>query len=350
MSLDFLRNNNASRTSDDGAQPALLTDSPDVDPTPDEEVRLGIEMPAEDWQPIAVTSATPVGRGWPYRPERFVDGKDVGRTVAWLRSREGYPVPVRLSQIGAIVMREVNGELRREVAHVERVVSLMGDLFPWDELESFAGALQTNGFRLLLCNLPEGGPTYIYEPMRKATQHRSNDEMIWLEKQAFCQHRDVPTLLDGRLAPRASIPSDMLSPIVGVIKTHWKNYLHSKGWQVFYDLEPGQRTPAFRLDNPKRGLNVVSWFLRLDGSGGEMPDGGVVRLEMPERFFTVTVGGDWSYLNRISHLVHEYRCRDEGYARRSVSLHPIQRAEENLGALFTQSETLINHFYRMTGL
>jgi hypothetical protein len=348
MSLDFLRNNGASRVTSETTQPDLLTDTVPQDPTPEESIGWDVEVSADEWQPIDVHTAD-LKSEWAYRPERFVDGKDVGHTVAWLRSPEGYPVPVRLAQIGAVVMREVSGQLRREFELMDRIV-VMSDLFPWDEVESFARALQVNRFRLLLCGKPEGGWSYLYEPMRKATQNRSNDEMIELEKLAFSKDRCVPTILDGRLVPRASIPTDNNSPVIGVIKTHARNYLHRQGWQVYYNLEPGQRTPAFRLENPKKGLNIISWFLRLDGNGGAMPNWGVVRLEMPEGFFVRTAGGSFDYINHVSHLVYDYRCRDDQYRRAPVSLYPIQRAEENLGALFTQSEMLIHRFYHLTNL
>jgi len=49
-------------------------------------------------------------------------------------------------------------------------------------------------------------------------------------------------------------------------------------------------------------------------------------------------------------LICEYRCRDQDYSRAPVSIHPIQRAEESLGSLFTQSDTITNRFYRLTSL
>jgi len=349
MSLDFLCNNGANRVTDEIAQLDFINDDVSQDPGADETLDLEIEAPADEWEPVDVMDAD-YKRGWENRPERFVDGKDVGRTVAWLRSPEGYPSPVRLAQVGAVVMREVNGELRREFAIVERVV-IMADMFPWDEVESFARALKDNNFRLLLYNRPTSGWSYLYEPVRKATYNRSIAEMIELEKLAFSRDRSVPTLLDGPLAPRTSIPTDDLSPVIGVVKTHAQNYLHQQGWRVFYDLQPGQRTPAFRVRSQRwGGFSVVSWYLRLDGEGGEMPNWGVVRLEMPEGFFANTVGGSFDYLSNLSRLVYEYRCRDDSYGRAPVSLHPIQRAEEMLGALFTQSETIISHFYRLTSL
>ncbi len=348
MSLDFLRNNGASRVTDEIAQPDFIIDDlPDAS-LADAKFDLELEAPAENWETIDVKNAAS-DRDWPNRPGRFIDGKDVGRTVAWLRNSDGYPSPVRLAQIGAIVTREINGELRREFALVERVV-VMADMFPWDEIESFALALKANDFRLLLHNEPEAGWSYLYEPVRKATSNRSILEMIELEKLAFSQDRTLPTLVDGPLAPRTSIPTDDLSPVIGVVKTHAQNYLHRQGWQVFYDLQPGQRTPSFRVRQPWSDFKLISWFLRLDGQGSTMPNWGVIRLEMPEGFFVNTVGGSFDYLNQVSRLVYDYRCRDDRYGRAPVSLHPIQRAEELLGALFTDSDTIINHFYRLTSL
>jgi len=49
-------------------------------------------------------------------------------------------------------------------------------------------------------------------------------------------------------------------------------------------------------------------------------------------------------------LICQYRCTDKSYQRASVSLYPIQRAEECLGALFTGAETIINRFYSLTQL
>ena len=247
-----------------------------------------------------------------------------------------------------IVLRNVNGELRREFSRVERVVSLMVDPFPWDEVESFAIALKRQGFRLLACDQPEGGWSYDFERMRKTTQNRSNDEMTRLERQALARDSAMPTIVDGRLEPRARAFDHANDPVVGLVKTHSQNYLHSQGWRVFYNLRPGQRTPAFQV--AARNLAVVSWYVRLDGDRGELPNWGIVRLEVPQPFFEMRLGKDWTYLDHLTELVCEYRCRDEGYSRAAVSIHPIQRAEESLGALFTASDTLVSHFYRLTTL
>jgi hypothetical protein len=358
MGLDFLQNNGGRRIRDYAPQPLLLTDGMVQESSSDEEdnhasINLSLEVPRDKWQPHNVTG-TNIPSDWAYQPIRFVDGKDSGRTVAWLQSREGYPVPVRLAEIGAVVMRNVNGELRREFELVERVVSLIVDLFPWDEIESFAIALQRNGFRLLPSrkpqpdsNNPDQDVMFDFERMRKTTQNRSMDEMTRLEKRALAQDSHTPTIVDGRLEPRIGA-FNQSDPVVGLIKTLKNIQLHREGWQLFYNLQPGQRTPAFQIDSPQ--FKVISWYLRLDGQRGELPNWGIVRLEIPQHFFQDTLVGDWSYIDCLSHLVCDYRCRDSGYSRSAVSIHPIQYAEQSLGSLFTQSDVLINRFYYLTSL
>jgi DNA repair exonuclease SbcCD ATPase subunit len=61
---------------------------------------------------------------WLGRPLRFIDGKDVGRTAAWLQTRRGHPIPVRVAEIGAVVIENQQGELCRTFDTVERVVSI----------------------------------------------------------------------------------------------------------------------------------------------------------------------------------------------------------------------------------
>jgi hypothetical protein len=347
MEIDFLRRYGARRIRNYEPQPFLLDDGSMMEDEPQENVKLDFEQDAEEWRPFDV-SGVDIDSDWTWRPRRFVDGKDVGRTVAWLQSREGFPVPVRLSEIGAVVMRDVNGQLRREFQVVERVVSLMVDLFPWDEVEHFAAELRENDFRLLPVSRPESGWSYDFERMRKTTQNRSNDEMARLERQMLARACEAPVIVDGRLDPRASAFNIARDHVVGLIKTHSKNYLHAQGWRIFYNLQPGQRTPTFRIkcDN----LAIVSWYLRLDGARGELPSYGVVRVEIAERLFEDELGRDFAYVNRISRLLCDCRCRDESYSRAAVSIHPIQRAEESLGALFTSSDALIGRFYRLTGL
>ncbi|TAK28736.1 MAG: hypothetical protein EPO21_22180 [Chloroflexota bacterium] len=351
MGLEFLRDYAARRVAPYAPQPSLL-DAPTEDVNEAGDVFLDYEMDANAWtaQPIE----TPVGWGprtWPECPRRFIDGKDVGQTIAWLRAPGGFPVPVRLAEIGAVSVRVVDGTCRREFTAVDRVVSMVVEPFPWDEVEDFATALQRHGFRLLSAWPPQGRLSYDFEEMRKAAQNRSNTEMGSLEEAVLARASLEPTIVDGRLEPRAGGFDQQWSPVVGVVKTHSRNYLHARGLQLLYDLEPGERTPLFSL--PKAKLPVVSWYLRLSGAQSTMPNWGLVRIELPLHWFEARASScspDVEYVAHLCRTLCAYRSLDSSYARAPVSLHPIVRAEQLLGALFTSGSILMQRFYRLTAL
>jgi hypothetical protein len=259
-------------------------------------------------------------------------------------------VPVRLSEIGSIVVRVEDGECRRERAYVQRVVSMVATVFPWHEGEAFAAALQQNGMLLLIAQPPANQPSYDLERMRKAAQNRSMDEMGVLEELALKQAADVPSIVDGRLEPRVGGLHPERSPVFGVIKTHREIYLHPLGMQALYRLEPGQRTPVFILSESDRKLSVVSWYVRFTGGERTMPNWGYVRVEASKKWFENSQGGDFGFVDRLSRTLFEYRCREPSYGRAPVSLDPIVRAERSFGALYSPPSALASRFYRLTGL
>ncbi len=350
MGLDFLRHHGGRRLRPYLQQPAL--DAPETadgqDPTTAvARVQLDLEMPAEDWRVLSV--------GGPADPDvlprRFIDGCHAGETIAWLRDEVDHPIPVRLAEVGGVCMRAEGRTLRREFAHVERVVAMIVDPFAWHEVEAFATALAEQGLRLLPATPPlleeqRRGLTYDFERMREQTRLRTQHEMDVLEELALCQDPDTPSLVDGRLGRFQQVDLARFR-IVGVIKQHRENYLHARGWQVLYTLEPGQRTPAFRLSS--KDLPVVSWYLKLHGARGELPNWGIVRVEIGEEHFA-RERFDFGYLDRLSSGLLHLRCRQGAYARAPVSLEPIVRAEESLKALFSSVGTMAQHFFHLTGL
>jgi hypothetical protein len=340
-------------------------------------------------------------RDWAERPVRFVDGKDVGQTVACLNSPSGTIIPVRLSEIGSIVMSVRDGELKREFVAVERVVSMVASAFPWEEMEALASQLSSHNFRLLAARPPGGELSDVIEDMRKAAQNRSLDEMEVLEELAVAQDPETPSVVDGRLERRSGgLNPERHSPVFGVIKTHRKVYLHSQGMRLLYRLAPGERTPAFFIqesdesEEPRGGAHadqdnavrqgpdtsgvseradstpqaaaqkiavrfpVVSWYVRLSGGERTTPDWGLVRVEASLKWFLARGYGSREqvsqsgsdFINRLSRTLYEYRCRQADYERAAVSLHPIVRAESSLGSLFSPGGMLRSRFYRLTGL
>jgi hypothetical protein len=359
MTIEFVQNYSGRRLDVYEPQPPLEDEpNPDEDQVPDPE-NLSYEIDRDSWMALDIPRPNGwlVGE-WVDRPVRFIDGKDVGETIAWVRAPQGYPVPIRLAQIGAAAMCVIDGECHRVFHVVEKVVSMVQDPFPWQEIERFATALQANGYRLLPAQLPDGRPSYDFEKMRKPTQNRTNDEMRVLEEAAIAQDANVPTVVDGLLEPHLGGFDPASSPVFGVIKTHRRNYLHPQGIQLLYQLAVGQRTPMFTLpEQPQnndiqrtaRRIPVVSWFLRLAGESGATPNWGVVRIEVAKKWFE-SRGHGVDFVNHLSRAIYDYRCRECSYDRAAVSLHPIVRAEESLSALFSSMGSLTNRFYRLTGL
>ncbi|HEY7329041.1 MAG TPA: hypothetical protein VH592_15470 [Gemmataceae bacterium] len=342
MSLDFLLHYGGRRLRQYIEQPPL--ESPPDEEAEQENVALDFELPPDEWQPRSVTADTidPAAL-----PQRFIDGCHYGQTAAWLRDSFGHPIPVRLAEIGGVCMHIDGRSLRRQFAHVERIVSLIIDPFPWHEVEEFSEALARIDLRLVPALPPmiDGARnmTYDYASMEQRTYTQAQVEMRILEELALGQDPDTLSLVDGPLGRLEHAHA------VGVIKQHRKNYLglHPQCWQVFYNLEPGQRTPAFRLAS--QSSPIVSWFLKLEGALGAMPNWGIIRLEVSCDHFE-RQGNDFGYLDRVSNVLLHMRCRQNSYARAPVSMEPIVRAEESLKSLLTPPATLAQRFYHLTGL
>ena len=349
MGIDFILNNGGRRSAVDIPLPVSLNYSSGTDSETQPEINLSLEVPEAHWKTIPIDKA--IGwrvSEWDYSPIRFVDGKDVGQTVAWVYSSEGYPVPIRLAQIGSVVMTLDHGEIRRDYSIVERVVSMAVDPFPWQEIEGFAASLQANGIRLLPAYLLDIEAAYEFEKLRRAAQNRSTDEMGVLEEAAIAQNDSIPTIVDGPLLRRSGGFDRAHSPVFGIIKTHYRNYLHKTGMQVLYQLKAGERTPFFKL-MPPQGASVITWYLRLSDGIGTTPTWGYVRVEVSQDWFNMN-HQDGDFVNRLSRVIYEYRCKESSYRRAPVSIHPIVRAEESLGAQLQPEGRIVADFYRQTGL
>ena len=333
--------------------------------TPDDEtstVDLEWEQSADKWRAIA-PDLPPNWRvdEWPARPIRFVDGTDKGDTIVWFRAPAGYPVPLRFSQLGAVVIEIENGVKNRVFDFCEPVVSLVADAFPWHAVESFADDLSKIGIRMLVAKPPQGNFSYDFETMRNAAMNRSRDEMGVYEEAAIAQDNSVSTVIDGILEPRSGGFDARESPVVGVVKTHRQTYLHPLGLQLLYTLDVGERTPMFSIHSARkadgalteRKLPVVSWYLRLAGGGGSLPSWGFVRVEVTKSWLENNhpdLASQTHFADCLSRALFAYRCTDQGYGRAAVSLDPIVRAEDHMKALLMPQSVLLNQFYNLTGL
>lgn len=348
MGIDFFAAYGGRRAEAYPVQPESVPLDGASDGAGGETVDLTYEVGTARWQPL--TPRVPEGFRpirWPERPRRFIDGKNVGDVIATLRSPEGFPIPVKLSQICAAVVEENDGALRRTEELVQRVVTLIGDPFPWNEIEGLAAALQGHDMRLLLARLPaneDGSPCFVFETLRSATLHRTFNELAALEESLLETDDAVPTVIDGGVKYRSGGKA-ILAPYIGVIKTHHRNYLSADAMQAMYLLQPGERTPAFLMENAHQAL--ISFYLRLSAGA---PGWGVVRVEMSQRFYEAARDRDPRYLDKLAYTLFEYRCRQQSYGRAAVSLHPIVRVEQLLGALLSPQSRLNHRFYRIAQL
>ncbi|HJZ57377.1 MAG TPA: hypothetical protein VKE74_20580 [Gemmataceae bacterium] len=341
-----------------GGSPSFPPRAGDPEERPDV-IDLSCEVEPDDWQP-RTPSEQPAYPG--EYPTRFIDGCHTGHAVTCLRNpTHGWPVAVFLAEVGGVAMKLDGRQLVREFFGLEQVVSFVVDAFPWDEIEGLAAAISNLGefpLRLLPARRPQGGDVNLfdYEVHRQQAETRTKQEMATWEAVAIDADQAAVTLLDGRLASRLlTAPTAGRGLLVAVVKTHAQNYLHDEGWRTLLDLRPGQRTPFFQIDRRQTGnesaLPVATWYLKL--AGGDFPNWGVVRVEVPWVQFIdrwPTREQQTGFVNRLSRWLIDARCRQESYARMPVSLEPIVRAEESLKSLFTPFGVLRNRFLRHAGV
>ena len=360
MSLTFLRDNGARRVGRSEEMPDLFGDiKPDEGgeiPVKDS-VKLDFEMNPGDWKPVSIGAELPP---MALRPTRFIDGKDVGRTAAWMTSPSGRPVPIRVAQVGAVALRAVPGDagagccLCTELRQAQKVVAFMADLFPWDEVESFTAAMQAHGFRVLpvTTKIEKPEDAFDYGRLRDSTKSATITAMFEIERFALGAGVSIPTLIDGPLQSKTGVFRET-HPVTGLVKTHTIIPLHNRGFRTMESLRPFQRTPVYeRIVLPENAgpQYYLTWFLRLGPLGGETPDRGVVRVEINRRFFIETLGGNFDYVNQLSAFLCRSRTRDEGYGRAAITIYPIQRAEDILRSQFAAHDTMTGRFLRLMNL
>ncbi|MDD5368543.1 MAG: hypothetical protein PHQ40_05625 [Anaerolineaceae bacterium] len=349
MGLDFVRNNGGKRLEGGSPLPDPIGEPPNANEE-DEKIELDIERALDDWTAIRIDQTpdwTPAR--WPLSPVRFIDGKDVGEVIAWLRSpAQRSPIPLRLSQIGGIAMWLDGQTIRRDDWIRETVLSMPVDPFPWKEIESFGAAIQEKGVRLLPATAKNPDALTNFEKLSSVTSSRSREEMIVLEEAMIAQAPDLPTIVDGRLEQHSSGFDRDTSPMYGVIKWHYRNYLHADGQSLLYDLKAGERTPAFTI-RPAKRLAVLTWYLKICDDPGMSPTSGYVRVEVTLDWFKKQ-GLGWDFADQLSRAIFEYRCRQKSYSRAAVSLEPIVFAEESLSSVFEPESLIDQRFFRLLGI
>lgn len=372
---DFLIRHGGQKCGSTSAPPMLIgwgQDDEEEKPENRTVVHRDYEVPESQWKAMPLHSPADASEGTEakferWKPVRFVDGKDVGRTAAWLEAPNGFPIPVRVGQIGAAALLAdprlpAPAPLRREFEEVSRVVALEADFFPWHEVESFAAALHANGFRLLIARRQREQSPGDFGALENTVNKRTTEEMLRLEGRAVrgseiwpaCPddsfvYPGCPTVLDGRLEDK-TWGFAKSAAVFGVVKRHVTlDYLHQRGLQVFIRLRSNERTPMMTIERTR--LKVVTWYARTDVVN-PAPNEGIIRIEVPMDFMQshIPMADRARFANWLSRTLLAMRTRDETYGRAAVTLYPVQRVEESLGACFTHLDAIVRDFYSLTGL
>jgi hypothetical protein len=217
------------------------------------ELVLDLELPADQWRPIAPGAAVAIPG-----TVLFLDGVRRIDARVWVHGSDPQPAPgIAASYAAGLVC--LNGSAQIADAVVERGL--------------FTSAADATGIETRYAAYPAwkaAGPGM--DKLSLALQQRlaaAEEQLALLFRK---QHPDADDLLfvDGPLRGRTH-----LDRTIGYIKTHHTSYLPPPQAAVVSSLQPGQRTPAFTMGTSWRRN---SWYLRLPGSS-PAPWSGVVRLE-----------------------------------------------------------------------
>lgn len=303
---------------------------------------LAYEQPFAHWQPRPVM----VTDSW-VGPCRFIDGRLDSRTVACLLDKNDRRRPLILAHIGAVALRLVQGRLVREAERLETIAVLITNGFYTEDIRALAGELEALGIRLVPHEVRHLSGDF--EECRRRTFDFAVQEMQGLERELLCLEPSTATIIDGLIEQRSEgVSQAQYLPVTGVVKRLLRRYLPLAGLEVIYNLPPSYRTPAFHLMTKKADL--VSWYLRLSGERGAVPTWGVVRVEVPLRYFETKLARDFTHLDRLSGWLYRLRCRDLSYPRSAVSIEPIVYAEAQLRALLPPIAPLVARFHYAGGL
>jgi hypothetical protein len=217
------------------------------------QVDAGVETPAAAWAP---RSAPPGLRA----PDLvlLVDGVRRIDASVWTQEEDGGSYPGVAASYAAGVVR---CDLRRGAAELAGARVARGLFTASPSLEDVvAGQIGYPVHRVSgateLSKLPAAvqGPLTALEVDVSGAEREDADLLI----------------VDGPLRGRRQLPRT-----IGYVKTQHSQYLDARLSAVVTALNPGERSPVFRLGTAWGGY---SWYVRLPGSTGS-PWGGIVRLE-----------------------------------------------------------------------
>jgi hypothetical protein len=247
------------------------------------------------------------------RPDRivFVDG--VQRVDAYGRVESGglfVEAALASVAVGGAICETDAAEFASDPV-IERVFAVTGGIS--------ASRLEVRAGSALLAYLPHSHATRGAAGIRLAVQERRSE----LER-SFAEALVSPNaliVLDGRL----SFDPGGAGAVVGFVKTIFEFYVDEQRRRLLTTLEPGQRSPVFRIQHGR--TTRYSWFLKLPHTQPiHHPFAGLVRLETPE----VGESRALALADLTSHHLPAFASRPEKDPRAPQNLIPVGALEWKL--------------------
>ena len=167
--------------------------------------------------------------------------------------------------------------------------------------------------------------------IRKAIHDAISERRDGLEERLAQGFREGRLLIDGGIGKALGrpAPGEETPFVVGLVKSHHKQYFRSRERiDTILGLACGERTTAFyRERDESQGIQVVSFYLRLNLRPDQGPLFGLVRVEIPP---------EPEFIARIDEiagwLLHERAPMSLPDARYDRLLYPIRLVEKHLKA------------------
>ncbi len=271
-----------------GDADALEPSATVVDPT--------VERSSAKWRPITPAAVAPPDR------VHFVDG--VRRIDARIWVEDGdRAVPGSCATVAAGTVTCTPHEARVANVHLLRGVFAP----PIETADSIATDFGTYRYFAVRSGAPEDVYLGIHEQM-------TDLEMT-----------TVPDVLDGDLVVfDGPLRRRGGERVVGLIKTQHVQYLDDEHHAVVRELEPGQRTPIFRIG--EHGFDRWSWYLRLPGPRTH-GWAGVVRAEAPGGGSAERAA---SLADTVTAALPRFASEPHKASRAPQNLYPIVGLEQTL--------------------
>lgn len=328
---------------------ALLSD---VEPVDNQQsvIDLELENSAEEWMPIPFS---PELSSDPRLPNWFLDGSVTSLEIAGSAiDNLGYPRVIRAGQMGVgATCRIANTSNKKRFC---RFVALNASGYGEMQIKPLRDDLaQAEIPHDLLDWIPSNDKdresAFDLMNVRALVRDRARDEMLIRERN-LVEEIAEPVYADGRYVDHAPLNDAFL--VVGVIKSQRACYLSGRPLQVLYNLNKGERTPAFLIERrrgqgrSRTGNQVVTFYVRLTPPELVGPGGGLGRIEVSERYLRSQAKNgqrlldqdNQGLLDAIAADLTQLRTRDLTYARGAVTVEPIRLIERELKLIFRDTQ------------